>query len=163
MTEVGFESPFYSGPGRWLRNPGNGELDGFAVVGWSELQAGWIARARGVGMRRRSLESAAQPWLDWLRDVDRLAVVDVVLDSQQAVIDLLGFVVEPATRLGIELVIGAHHDIDELDAERYVEWDFEHAFSLQRLAAAAWGATDRWTARGAPGHGVDRTLRRPPR
>ncbi len=139
MTEVGFESPFYSGPVRWLRNPGNGELDGFAVVGWSELQAGWIARARGVGMRRRSLESAAQPWLDWLRDVDRLAVVDVVLDSQQAVIDLLGFVVEPATRLGIELVIGAHHDIDELDAERYVEWDFEHAFSLERL---------RWRLRG---------------
>jgi endonuclease/exonuclease/phosphatase family metal-dependent hydrolase len=58
------------------------------------------ARRQIPANTRSSLESAAQPWLDWLSEVDRLAVIDLVLDSQQALVDLLGFVIEPATRLG---------------------------------------------------------------
>jgi DNA helicase-2/ATP-dependent DNA helicase PcrA len=138
MTAEG--APFYQGPVRWLTGLADGELDGFALVSWPELVGGWIARTRSMGMRRPSLESAAQPWLDWLGEVDRLAVVGVDLDGPAAAADLLGFVVEPATRRGVELVVEARQAIENLDEGAFVEPEFGYPHSLERL---------RWALRGA--------------
>jgi ATP-dependent DNA helicase UvrD/PcrA len=134
-------TPFHRGPVRWLTEPDGGELEGFPLVTWRELREGWIAEARGMGMHRSSLESAAQRWLDWLDETDRLAVVDVDLDSSDAVVDLLGFVVEPAVRRGIELVVVARQTLEELDDSHFVEPEFGYPHSLERL---------RWRLRGAP-------------
>ncbi|HEY2055644.1 MAG TPA: ATP-dependent helicase [Solirubrobacterales bacterium] len=125
------EKPFFTGPVRWLTTAE--EFDGFAVVSWPELVEGWIAEARAVGMKRKSLDSAAMDWLDWLDQVDRLAVVDVELGAVDDVADLLGFVVEPATRRGIELVIVADREVEDLDDAEFVEDDFGYPHSLERL------------------------------
>jgi superfamily I DNA/RNA helicase len=86
-----------------------------------------------MGIHRSSLESAAQAWLEWLSEVDRLAIVDVSLDGPEAVADLLGFAVEPALKRGIELVIGANHALEDLDEAIFLEPDFGYAYSLERL------------------------------
>jgi DNA helicase II / ATP-dependent DNA helicase PcrA len=138
---------FYEGPVRWI-TPASAasaqsspapNLDGFTRVSWPELQATWIAPARATGMQRPSLQSAAQPWLDWLAQVDRLAITGVELDGPGAVADLLGFVVEPATRRGIELAIEARQEIADLDEAAFAEPEFGYPHSLQRL---------RWALRG---------------
>lgn len=134
-------TPFHKGPARWLTESRDGELDGFAVVAWTDLLNGWIAAASDMGMRRSSLDSAAQRWLGWLDEIDRLAVVDVDLDGPDAIVDLLGFVVEPALRRGIELVVVARQAIEDLDDSTFVEPEFGYAYSLERL---------RWRLRGAP-------------
>lgn len=133
---------FYQGPVRWITSasaPRAPDLDGFARVSWPELQAAWIAPARETGMQRPSLQSAAQPWLDWLGQVDRLAVTGVELDGPGAAADLLGFVVEPATRRGIELVIEARQEVEDLDEAAFLEPEFGYPHSLERL---------RWALRG---------------
>ncbi len=132
-------APFYTGPVRWRTRFGEGELDEFTVVEWPQLVDGWIARARSTGMRRTSLASAAQEWLDWLGEVDHLAVVDVELETAADVADLLGFVVEPATRRGVELAIEAAQEVDDLKGAGFFETDFGYPYSLERL---------RWRLRG---------------
>ena len=132
-------APFYTGPVRWRTEFSDGELEGFTVVRWPELVDGWIAEARATGMRRKSLASAAQDWLDWLGKVDRLAVVDVVIKDAADAADLLGFVVEPATRRGVELVIEASREPEDLEDADFVEPQFGYAYSLERL---------RWRLRG---------------
>jgi ATP-dependent DNA helicase UvrD/PcrA len=125
-------TPFYEGPVRWLTGTSDSELDGFSEIHWQEVKH-WVSEARGTGMQRESLNSPAQPWLDWLSQVDRLAVVDVDLDGPESAADLLGFVVEPATRRGIELVIRAHQEIEELDPIEFIEEELGYAHSLERL------------------------------
>jgi superfamily I DNA/RNA helicase len=114
--------------------------EGFAVVSWPDLTTGWIAHARAVGMRRSSLETPAQPWFDWFARIGRLAVTDVDLDGPVAAADLLGFVIEPATRLGVELVIQGSQAIEDLDDAAFLEPYFGYPYSLERL---------RWRLRGA--------------
>lgn len=133
-------TPYYTGLVKWSTSAAE-NLDGFAVVRWPELIDGWIAEAKGMGMQRSSLRSAAQPWLDWLDQVDRLAVVDVDLDGPLAAADLLGFVVEPATRRGIELLIVARQALEDLKVDAFHEPEFGYAYSLERL---------RWRLRGSP-------------
>ncbi len=77
--------------------------------------------------------SAANEWFKWLGEVDRLAVVGVRLDGPGAAADLLGFVVEPVARLGIELVLGSDQTLEELDRDAFFEADFGYAYSLERL------------------------------
>jgi DNA helicase-2/ATP-dependent DNA helicase PcrA len=138
---------FYKGPVRWITSASAAsaqssaapDLTGFTRVPWPELLTTWIAPARETGMQRPSLQSAAQPWLEWLGQVDRLAVTGVELDGPGAVADLLGFVVEPATRRGIELVIEARQEVEDLDEAAFCEPEFGYPHSLQRL---------RWALRG---------------
>jgi superfamily I DNA/RNA helicase len=127
------ESRFYTGPVRWLLAPAQDDLEGFEKIDWSRLHERWIEPARKVNMRRKSLDSAAQDWLDWLGKVDRLAVTGVCLSGAEVAADLLGFVVEPAVRIGIELVIGADRELEQLDPAEFVEAEFGYAYSLERL------------------------------
>jgi superfamily I DNA/RNA helicase len=129
------------GPVRWISaaDP-DPDLAGFTTVGWPQLQANWIAPAAEIGLERSSLATPAEPWLEWLEGVDRLAITGVDLDGPAAVAELLGFVVEPAAGRGIELVIEAEEDLEELDEEAFREPWFGYAYSLQRL---------RWALRGS--------------
>ena len=125
------------------------------VIGWEELRGGWIAELRSTGMRRRSQDSPARPWLDWLAETDELAVVDVVLDGPVAAADLLGFVVEPALRLGIELEILADRRLEDCDAEAFHEPEFGYAHALERLRFVIRAPAPR---RGAPAKLPDGTF-----
>jgi DNA helicase-2/ATP-dependent DNA helicase PcrA len=130
---------FYDGPIRWLIASsardleGTVDLDGLTILEWPWLQKQWIAPARNMGMQRESLASAAHKWFEWLDKVDRLAIVGVTLASATDAADLLGFVVEPATRIGIELVVGAEQAIEDVDPMAFFEKDFGYPYSLERL------------------------------
>jgi superfamily I DNA/RNA helicase len=150
------ESRFYTGPAKWLVASSKADLNGavslekLAVLEWPELRERWIEKARNPDPKRTSLRSAAHEWFEWLAKVDRLAVVGVQLDSPRAADDLLAFVVEPAAKRGIELIIGADRRIDQLDRESFVEPEFGYAYSLERLL---------WCLRGEqPGSTARRTL-----
>jgi AAA domain len=110
------------------------------VLTWRKLHKRWIEPARKVGMDRKSLDSAAKPWFDWLAEVDRLAVLDVELRDLQTLKDVLGFLVEPAARLGIELVLSGDQRPQELDASSFLDEDFGYPYTLERLL---------WRMRGA--------------
>jgi hypothetical protein len=118
---------------RWLVDAQASELDGHEQIGWAWLRKGWIAQVRRAGMDRTSIQSPAQPWLDWLSEVDRLAVVDVVLDGPEGLADLLGFVAEPALRLGIDLIVVADAALENLDDAAFAEPEFRYPHALQRL------------------------------
>lgn len=128
------------GPARWVTAGTNPDLAGFTTVPWSRLLATWILPARDVGMERSSLATPAQPWFEWLDGVERLAVTGVDLDAPQAAADLLGFVVEPAARREIALLIEAGQELENLDEAAFREPKFGYPYSLQRL---------RWALRGS--------------
>jgi superfamily I DNA/RNA helicase len=117
-----------------LCNPAEGELEGFVSLPWSEA-ASWAARSRGAGLRRPTLKNPIEPWLAWLdqADVMRVGILDVCLDGAQTVADLLGIVVEPALRRGVELAIVADRPFSSLEDSDFVEPDFGYAYSLTRL------------------------------
>lgn len=118
---------------RWLVDASISELAGYTQVDWAWLRRFWVAKLRDAGMQRRSLASPAQPWFDRLATVDRLAIVNVVLDGPDALADLLGFIVEPAVRLGLDLVVVADLALDDLDEEAFVESEYRYAYTLKRL------------------------------
>jgi DNA helicase-2/ATP-dependent DNA helicase PcrA len=128
---------------RWLAgadvaSPGEGE-----IVSWSWLrdERGWIAVAHAAGMRRDTLQSAASEWFGWLANVDALTVTGVELPDWQALADLLGFVVEPSLRLGVDLTIQANRRLEDLQDLEFVEPGFGYAHALARL---------RWLVRDVP-------------
>ncbi len=150
------ESRFYTGPAKWLVASSPADLNGtvspdnLTVLEWRDLCERWINTARNPDPRRTSLFSAAHEWFEWLAKVDRLAVVGVHLDSPRAAEDLLSFVVEPAAKRGIELIIGADRLVDQLDRETFTEPEFGYAYSLERLL---------WSLRGEqPGSTTRRAL-----
>jgi DNA helicase-2/ATP-dependent DNA helicase PcrA len=148
-----------SGGVRWLVGATPTDLDGYYVIQWPSLTTGWIDHAQRAGAKRSSLSSPAQEWLDWLAEVDQLAVTDVVLDSPKAVADLLGFVVEPAVRLGIELIVVADVALKELDDAEFVEADFCYPHALERLT---WLLGDNRPRRNAPASLCDTDFRPDP-
>lgn len=126
---------FYTGPAHWKVAPAREDLEAedFTVVEWPQLRKRWVMPARKMDMHRPSLLSVAHEWLAWLTEVDKLALVDVGLDDTDAVADLLGFVVEPAARLGIELAIGSETELERLDPAQFLEPYFGYPYAFERL------------------------------
>jgi len=122
-----------AGSVRWLVGASASELEGYERVRWGHLRTVWVARLRAAGMQRPSLENPAQPWFERLATGDRLAVVDIVLDDAGALADLLGFVVEPAVRLGRDVIVVADIALEDLDDDAFVEAGFGYAYTLERL------------------------------
>lgn len=118
---------------RWIVGSLPAEFESYAQIRWAGLRGGWIAEARRADRGWASITSPAQPWLDWLLEVDELAVTDVVLDEPAALGDLLGFVVEPAKRLGIDLIVVANASLHDLDDADFVETGFGYPYALDRL------------------------------
>lgn len=135
MDSAHAEDRFYTGPAHWRVSPARVDLEveEFTVVEWPRLRKRWVAPARKMDMHRPSLLSSAHEWLAWLNKVDKLAVVEVGLGDAEAVADLLGFVVEPAARLGIELLIGSEAELEQLDQLQFMESDFGYPYSFERL------------------------------
>jgi DNA helicase II / ATP-dependent DNA helicase PcrA len=126
------ESTAVAGTTRWLVGSVNGEIDGFKVKRWRKLKQQFAAfRSRPIS--KRDLNTSSQLEFVVPSGVKRLAVVGVRLDGPEDVADLLGFVVEPAIRLGVELVIAADRLLEDLDDNDFFEPDFGYAYSLERL------------------------------
>lgn len=117
----------------WLVDADDERMAGYARVAWKDVQRVVIAKVKGAGMERASLDSPAKQWFDWFEPGAKLAITDVVLDDPEAIDDLIGYVVEPALRCGVELLVSADRAYAELRDADYHEPEFGYAYALQRL------------------------------
>lgn len=105
---------------------------GYARADYAWLYARYIRPARAIDAQRRTLEPPAKPLLDWLAAQRGVAVTGVVV-SRQILADLYGYVVEPAYRLEIPLIVVADRSLGDLTEREMAEPQVGYAWSLQRL------------------------------
>lgn len=133
MTLFSDSDAFDGQPARWVCDPVESDLTGYERLSWRELATTWIDRAKNAGTDRVTLEPAARDWLRKLSSVSRLAVVDVTFEGPAMAADLLGYVVAPARRLGVELVIGADREFPAAGDPAFFEAEYGYDYSLERL------------------------------
>lgn len=122
----------------WLRE------HGFAVLPFDDLRKRFIELARGTGARRNTLDSPAQPLLDGFAGHQRVAVLEVRLETVQDLSDLHSYALEPAWRAGCRLIVQADRFLEDLDVTGFVDHAAGYAWTLERarwLAAEMMGAT----------------------
>lgn len=105
---------------------------GWAVHSFRELRDRFIVPAQSRGTARTTLDNPAKPLLDLLATSKRIAVVGVSLRAPADLRDLYGFVVEPAYRQGLSLLIASDRELGELDAETFVD-PVGYPWTLERL------------------------------
>jgi DNA helicase-2/ATP-dependent DNA helicase PcrA len=133
MTQILSNDISDAQPPRWVRDPLASDLAGFDRLSWRELATTWIDRAKDAGTERVTLEPAARDWLLKLGSFSRLAVTDVTFDGPSIAADLLGYVVAPASRLGIELIIGADREFPAEGDPAFLEAEYGYGYALERL------------------------------
>ena len=104
-------------------------LRGYEVVAFDELRR----EVAGASARRDSLANPAQPWLDRLARSDALAVTGVRLESVEDLHALHAYVLEPAWRAGLKLLVECDARLSELDPARFRD----PAYTLERALYAA--------------------------
>jgi DNA helicase II / ATP-dependent DNA helicase PcrA len=113
----------------------------FQKAGWSvhsfrDLRKGFIAPAQARGTARTSLDNPAKPLLDLLTASSPVAVIGVSLRTAADLRDLHGYIVEPAYRRGLTLLVASDRELDELDAKDFVD-PVGYAWTLERLRHVA--------------------------
>ena len=121
------------------------DLAGYEVVDFDWLRRSVVEPARRSGAERTTLANPAQAWLDRLAGVDALAVRGVRLRTLDDLAALHGYVLEPAWRAGVKLLVECPERLTQLDHAYFVDDDFEYPYTLERALHAA---TQLW--RGEP-------------
>ena len=109
---------------------------GWTVQSFRDLREQFVVPARSRGTARTSLDNPAKPLLDLLTASSPLAVVGVSLRTAADLRDLYGFIVEPAYRRGLSLLIASDRDVDELDPGTFVD-PVGYSWTLERLQYVA--------------------------
>ena len=109
---------------------------GWTVHSFRDLRDRFIVPARSRGSTRTSLDNPAKPLLDLLSTSSPLAVVGVSLRTPADLRDLYGFIIEPAYRRGLTLLIASDRELDELDVETFVD-PVGYPWTLERLQHVA--------------------------
>lgn len=119
--------------------------EGYARLEFPELRARFVTPASAVGMRRTTLAAPAAPLLERYAAHDRVAVIDFVLHSLDDLRDLYAFVLEPAWRCGVRLIVQADRTLNDLDSATMVDPGYDYPWTLERARylAAVMGAADR--------------------
>jgi hypothetical protein len=89
----------------WTADADPALLRGYETVGFDWLRREVVAAAQRASGQRDSLANPAQPWLDRLARIDALAVTGVRLESIEDLHALHAFVLEPAWRSGLKLLV----------------------------------------------------------
>ena len=110
---------------------------GFETYRYGEIRDRFIVPARNASTTRPNLENAASGLLDVLASHDRLAILNVPCNTAGDLQDIYGFLVEPAFRRNISLLLGVDRPLEDLDPTLFVAPDFEYDWSLQRLRHVA--------------------------
>ena len=105
---------------------------GWKVLSYRDLRDQYIAPSRSVGVGRASLDNPARPLLDFLVAGSPIAVVGVPLATPADLRNLYGYVVEPAYRRGLTLLVATDRDLGDLDSEKFVD-PIGYAWTLERL------------------------------
>jgi DNA helicase-2/ATP-dependent DNA helicase PcrA len=118
----------------WTAGADRAATASYEVVAFDWLLREVVTRA---GARRGSLANPAQPWLDRLAGIDALAVVGVRLDTLDDLRAVYGYLLEPAWRLGLKLLVECDQRLSQLDPARFVDPGFDHPYTLERALHAA--------------------------
>jgi DNA helicase-2/ATP-dependent DNA helicase PcrA len=105
---------------------------GWTVLSYRDLREQYITVSRSVGTGRASLDNPARPLLDFLVAASPIAVVGVPLATPADLRNLYGYLIEPAYRRGLTLLVSADRDFGELDPEVFVD-PIGYAWTLERL------------------------------
>ena len=108
--------------------------EGWSVFRYGDLQYRYINPARSLTAKRTSLDRAASGLLSLLEANPRSAVLGVPLNTAGDLLDVYSFLIEPAFRRDVALLLGADRAIAALDPPRYLEPRFEYPWTLQRLS-----------------------------
>lgn len=108
------------------------QKQGWSVHSFRDLHADYITPARSLRSARTSLDNPAQPLLDMLGRSGAMAVVGVSIRTAADLRDLFGFIVEPAYRRGLTLLISSDRDIGDLRPEEFRD-PVGFAWTLERL------------------------------
>jgi DNA helicase-2/ATP-dependent DNA helicase PcrA len=111
-------------------------------VSYETVEFDWLKRsviepARRSGAERTTLANPAQAWLDRLAGVDALAVRGVRLRTLDDLQALHSYVLEPAWRAGVRLLVECPERLTQLDREFFVDPGFEYPYTLERALHAA--------------------------
>ena len=106
---------------------------GWEVHSFRQIRDRYIGPARSAGQARLTFSNPAQPVLALLDRRQPIAVVGTPLRTAADLRDLYGFLIEPAYRRGVDLLIaGADLDLDQLDGSAFVD-PIGYAWTLERV------------------------------
>ena len=109
---------------------------GWKVHSFRDLRERFIVPARSRGTARSSLDNPAKPLLDFLAANSPLAVVGVSIRTPADLRDVYGYLVEPAYRRDLSLLISSDRDLDDLEPESFVD-PVGYPWTLERLEHVA--------------------------
>jgi DNA helicase II / ATP-dependent DNA helicase PcrA len=107
--------------------------DGYTVWKYGDLRAEFITPARSVTEERNSLNNAAAPLLELLSRSQRLAVIGVPAQTLGDLTDIYGYLVEPAFRRNLTLLIQADRELETLEADELIDPRMRYPADYERL------------------------------
>lgn len=93
---------------------------GWQVHSFREIRERYIAPARARGSARATLDNPRKPLLELLDTRTPFAVVGVSIRTAADLRDLYGFLIEPAYRRGLSLLVSSDRDLDDLEPDAFV-------------------------------------------
>lgn len=113
------------------------------------MRAQYIDPARAIGVERVSLGNPAQPLLDRLATRTPLAVVGVAIRTAADLRDLYGYLIEPAYRRGVALLIASDRELDDVLGAGYID-PIGYPWTTERLRHLADSFRIRHAGDGSP-------------
>jgi len=120
----------------WTTNPpSEGQLRkaGYTVVHFGDIRSRFIRPSREITATRVTLDNAAVSLLRLLDDNPRLAVLGVPANTRGDLSDIYSYLVEPAFRRDVDLLLGVDHELEDLDASALVAPNMGYPWTLERL------------------------------
>ncbi len=106
---------------------------GYTVESFAELRHRLIEPARNTTAKRLTLDNAAVALLRMFDDNPKLAILGVPTQTAGDLADIYSFLVEPAFRRDVTLLLGVDREIGDLRASQFVAPDMGYPWTLERL------------------------------
>ena len=106
---------------------------GYSVVTFRDVRRDHIEPVRRVTAQRVSMDNAAESMLRLLDQNPMLAVLRVPASTAGDMADIYSFLVEPAFRRDVALLLGVDRSLDSIDAETLIQPGFDYPWSFERL------------------------------
>ena len=106
---------------------------GWSVFAYGDLQHQFIEPARNATATRNTLKNAASDLVALLENNPKLAVTGVPLDTIGDLQDVYSFLIEPAFRRDVLLMIVSNRSVTSLEPSRLVDPLYDYPWTLQRL------------------------------
>ncbi len=109
---------------------------GFRILSWRRFRKQIVATRR-TGTTRGSLDNPAAAWFATLVPGSATAILDAPCADAAELHLLYGYLIEPAWRRRVHVLIHAAHELADLDPGRHVDRDWRYPWTLERLQRLA--------------------------